>query len=124
MNIVLWILQIVLAVLFLMAGFMKATQPKEKLEASLPWSQSYSLGAVRAIGIAEILGALALILPAVTGIATILTPIAALALAVVMVLAIITHARRKDGGQAIGMTVVLLVFLLIVVWGRFGAYAL
>jgi uncharacterized membrane protein YphA (DoxX/SURF4 family) len=37
MNVVLWVLQAVLAAMFAMAGIMKATQPKEKLAPNLPW---------------------------------------------------------------------------------------
>ncbi len=122
MNVALWVAQIVLALAFLTAGLMKVSQPKDKLQASLPWTSDFSQGTVRLIGTAEVLGALGLILPAVTGIAPILTPVAATALAVVMVLAAVVHARRKEP-QAIGANVVLLVIALFIAWGRFGAYA-
>lgn len=122
MNVALWVAQIVLALAFLAAGLMKVSQPKDKLQASLPWTSDFSQGTVRLIGTAEVLGALGLILPAVTGIAPILTPVAATALAVVMVLAAIVHARRKEP-QAIGANVVLLLIALFIAWGRFGAYA-
>lgn len=79
-------------------------------------------GTVRVIGIAEFAAALGLILPAVTGIATILTPLAATGLAVTMVLAAITHARRKEP-SGIVMNVVILVLAAVVAWGRFGPYA-
>jgi hypothetical protein len=58
----------------------------------------------------------------VTGIAPILTPIAATALALVMVLAAITHARRKEP-SGIAFNAVLLIALVAVAWGRFGPYA-
>ncbi|MET0416768.1 MAG: DoxX family protein [Actinoplanes sp.] len=77
MNVVLWIVQIFLAVAFVLAGVMKSTQPKEKLQPNLPWVEDFSLGPVRLIGVAELLGGLGLILPATTGIAPVLTPIAA-----------------------------------------------
>ncbi|MDX3099726.1 hypothetical protein [Nonomuraea angiospora] len=41
MNVVLWIVQAVLAVMFGMAGVMKSTQPKDKLAAKLPWVEAF-----------------------------------------------------------------------------------
>lgn len=123
MNILLWVLQILLALMFAAAGGMKATQPKDKLAGQLKWVEDYPAMAVRLIGISELLGALGLILPAATHIAPILTPIAAIALAVVMALAINTHRRRHEPSGMI-LTAVLLVLLAIVAWGRFGPYAI
>jgi uncharacterized membrane protein len=122
-NTVLWILQGVLAAAFLMAGVLKLTQPKDKLAPKLPWVEDFSTGTVRLIGLAELLGALGLILPAATGIAPLLTPLAAAALAVVMVLASIVHARRKEP-SGIAFNAVLFVLAAIIAWGRFGPYAL
>jgi hypothetical protein len=78
MNIVLWVITVLLALLFLMAGAMKIAQPKAKLAASgQGWVEDFSEGTVKRIGAAEILGALGLILPAVLNIATVLVPAAA-----------------------------------------------
>ncbi|BBE21376.1 hypothetical protein MN0502_02590 [Arthrobacter sp. MN05-02] len=123
MNITLWIVAAVLALAFLGAGAMKLTQPKEKLAASgMGWTESFSPGAVKAIGAAEVLGALGLILPALTGIATFLVPLAATGLVLIMVGAIITHLRRKEG-QMVVVNVVLGALALFVAIGRFGAWA-
>ena len=122
MNVFLWILQVLLAVVFAAAGAMKASQPRERLAEKLPWVADFSDGAVRLIGAVEILGALGLILPAATGIATALTPLAALGLAVAMVLAALVHARRKEF-SAIPPSAVLAVLAALVAWGRFGPYA-
>ena len=122
MNIALWIAQILLAVAFLGAGAMKLTQPKDKIAQSMAWAGDFSPTTIKLIGLVEVLGALGLILPAVTGIAPVLVPLAALGLAIVMVGAIITHARRGEK-QMIGVNVVLLLLALFVAWGRFGAYA-
>ncbi|MEU5567635.1 DoxX family protein [Micromonospora musae] len=121
MNVFLWIVQAVLAAVFVLSGVMKSTQPKEKLSPNLPWVEDFSLGTVRRIGIAELLGGLGLILPAATGIAPILTPIAATCLAVVMVLAAATHLRRKEP-SGVAANAVLLVLAVLVAWGRFGPY--
>jgi uncharacterized membrane protein len=123
MNIVLWIIQIVLAVLFLIAGVTKSTRPRPVLEKQLPWVADFSTPTVRLIGVVELLGAIGLILPALTGIATVLTPLAATGLAVVMLSAAATHARRREPA-AIAFNTVLLVLAAVVAWGRFGPYAL
>lgn len=122
MDIFLWVLQGLLAAMFGLAGVMKTTQPKEKLAGNMPWVDDFSLGTVRFIGAMELLAALGLILPAATGIATVLTPLAAVGLAVTMVLAAATHARRKES-SAIAMNAVLLIVTAVVAWGRFGPYA-
>jgi uncharacterized membrane protein len=121
MNVFLWIVQAVLAAAFLTAGVQKATQPKEKLQPRLPWVEDFSPGTVRFIGIVELLGALGLILPAATGIAPILTPIAATGLALVMVLAAATHIRRKEP-SGVAVNAVLFALAVFVAWGRFGPY--
>jgi uncharacterized membrane protein len=121
MNVALWIVQAVLAVAFVAAGVMKSTQPKEKLQPKLPWVEDFSPGTIRLIGAAELLGGIGLILPAVTGIAPILTPIAAACLAVVMVLAASTHIRRKEPSGVV-VNAVLFALAVLVAWGRFGPY--
>jgi uncharacterized membrane protein YphA (DoxX/SURF4 family) len=122
MNIVLWIVQIVLAAAFVLAGVMKSTRAKEKLQPSLPWVEDFSLGTIRLIGVAELLGGLGLVLPAATGIAPVLTPIAATCLAVVMVLAAITHIRRKEP-SGVAVNAVLFLLAAFVAWGRFGPWS-
>ncbi|WP_327725554.1 DoxX family protein [Streptomyces europaeiscabiei] len=122
MNVALWILQVLLATMFGMAGLMKSTQPKEKLAKSLPWVEDFSTGTVRLIGALELLAALGLILPAATGIAAVLTPLAATGLAVVMILAALVHARRKEM-SGIALNAVLLALAVVITWGRFGPYS-
>lgn len=121
MNVVLWIVQAILAAMFVMAGLMKTTQPREKLQKQLPWVEDFSTGTVRLIGVAELLGGLGVILPAVTGIVPVLTPIAATGLAIIMVAAAVVHTRRKEP-QAIAFNAVLFTLAVIVAWGRFGPY--
>jgi uncharacterized membrane protein len=122
MNIALWIVAAVLAALFGIAGILKSTQPKERLQPNLPWVEDFSTGTVRLIGVSELAGALGLILPAATGIAPILTPLAATGLAVIMVLAALTHVRRKEPGGIV-FNAVLFLLAAFVAWGRFGPYA-
>ena len=118
MNIVLWIVQIVLATIFLMVGAMKVMQPRDKLKSKMDWVEEFEDGQIKLIGMLEILGAVGLILPAITGILPILTPLAALGLAVILVGAIITHLRRQEYPNLL-VHIVLLVMVLFVAYGRF-----
>lgn len=122
MNVTLWVVQILLGLAFLGAGIAKSTQPRAKLQPTMGWVENYSDGQVKGIGIAEILGGLGLILPAWTGILPILTPIAATALAITMVLAAIVHLRRNEVAK-IAPSVVLFLLSVFVAWGRFGPYS-
>jgi uncharacterized membrane protein YphA (DoxX/SURF4 family) len=121
MNVFLWIVQVLLAVAFLGAGAMKVSRPKEKLQPRMGFVEDYSANAVKAIGAVELLGALGVILPWATGIAKVLTPLAAAGMVVIMIGAIITHVRRKETTpNEIGVPVALLVLALIATIGRFA----
>jgi uncharacterized membrane protein YphA (DoxX/SURF4 family) len=117
MDIALWIAQILLALAFLLAGGIKLTQPKEKLVGNMPWVEDYSLGTVRLIGGLEILGAIGLVLPALTGILPWLTPLAAVGLALTMIGGAIINLRRGEA-QPIFANVVLFALALFVAYGR------
>ncbi|WP_238008137.1 DoxX family protein [Dactylosporangium sp. AC04546] len=118
MNVFLWVLQILLGVAFLGAGVMKSTQPKEKLAGNMTWVNRRSAGTVKFIGVMEILGGLGLILPWATDIAPILTPLAAVGLALVMVLAIADHVRAKEY-PVIPVNLVLGALAVVIAIGRF-----
>ena|SRR5215468_10949274 len=118
MNIFLWILQILLAVIFGMAGALKTTQAKDKLRTQMPWVDNVSAGTVKFLGASELLAAAGLILPAATGIATALTPLAATGIAIIMVLAAALHVRRNEP-QGVATAVVLLALAIVVAAGRF-----
>ena len=120
MNIVLWVAQILLAIAFLVSGITKAIRPSEKLRAGFPELQP---GVIRLVAVAEVLGALGLILPGVTGIAPALTPVAAAGLAIIMVGAVVTHARRHEV-KSVVVNVVLLALTVVVAVGRFGLFPL
>ena len=119
MNIALWIVQGSLALIFLMAGGMKIMRSKEKLATNMAWVEDFSTAQVRGIGILEILGALGLILPMVTGILPILTPLAAIGLVLDMIGAAITHVRRGENNM-VPVNVVLLLLAAFVAYGRFA----
>jgi uncharacterized membrane protein YphA (DoxX/SURF4 family) len=116
-HIILWIFQALLAVMFIMAGTMKATQPIEILAEGLPWVTSTPIGLVRFIGISELLGGLGLLLPPLLRIRPFLTVWAALGLSVIMISAAIFHASKGEF-SAIGVNVFILFFTLFIAWGR------
>lgn len=118
MNIALWIVTGILAAMYLAAGLMKTFTPKEKLQKSLPWVEDFAPGTVRFIGIVEFAGALGLVLPWLTGIAPILTPLAATGLVIVQILAIIVHLRRHEQ-KSLPFNVFLLLAALFVAIFRF-----
>jgi uncharacterized membrane protein YphA (DoxX/SURF4 family) len=117
-NILLWIFAALLAAMFLAAGLMKVSMPKEKLVATMVWAKSVPEGQVKALGAVELLGAIGLILPRALNIAPVLTPLAAVGCAIVMIGATIVHTRMKDY-KGLGMPVVLLILALVVAAGRF-----
>jgi uncharacterized membrane protein YphA (DoxX/SURF4 family) len=118
MSIALWVVQGLLAVAFLGAGAMKLSQPKEKLAKNMAWVEDFSQGTVRLIGTLEVLGAIGLVLPALSGVLPWLTPLAALGLVVLMIGAALTHLRRTEYGN-IAVNAVLLILAAFVAYGRF-----
>ncbi len=103
---------------------MKLTQSKDKLAANpnMAWTEQFSPGAIKQIGLLEVLAAIGLILPAALDVVPVLVPLAATGLILLMIGAAVTHARRKEN-QAVVMNVVLLALAAFLAWGRFGPYA-
>lgn len=118
MNVVLWIVQGILTLIFLAVGLMKVTQPKEKLVERMAFVEDFSPGTIRLIGIVEMLGAGGIILPAMTGIMPWLTPSAAVGLSINQVGAAWTHLRRREY-LMIGMNIIILAMAVFVAYGRF-----
>lgn len=118
MNTLLWILQLLLALVFFVTGFPKLVRTKEELLPQMGALEDLSLKQIRMIGLAEIAGAIGLILPSLTRILPWLSPLAAFGLVLVMVGAVVSHFRRKEIPM-IALTSVLLILSFIVVVGRF-----
>ena len=115
-----WVASALLAAAYLMAGGMKATQPITKLNEMMKWPGQYPR-LTRFVGVAEVLGAIGLILPVLTNILAWLTPLAALALVLVQVLAIGFHVMRKEP-QVLPANVVLLALAAFIAWGRWSLF--
>lgn len=120
MDVFLWIVAALLAVAFLASGCMKLTRPKEKLATfGLAWTEDFSAGAVKAIGVLEVLAAVGLVLPPVVGVAPVLAPSAALGLILLMLGAAVVHLRRREP-HGIAVSLVVVALAAVVVWGRLG----
>lgn len=117
LHIGLWITQVLLAAAFGMAGLMKVSVPIDQLAAKgMSFVTTYDSSVVRVIGVAELLAALGLILPAALRILPILTPMAATGLALIMVLAAKYHLEHSE---PIIANTVFLVLSVFVIWGRY-----
>jgi uncharacterized membrane protein YphA (DoxX/SURF4 family) len=111
----LWILQGLLAVFFLLAGYGHASLPIAELAKSAPWAADLPVALMRFIGIAEMAGGAGLILPGVTRIAPRLAPLAAAGLALIMLLAVVFHIWR---GEPFIIQLVVALAAAAVAWGR------
>ena len=120
MNTFLWILQGILAAVFLMAGGMKLMMPKEKLKEQMGWVEEFTDTQVKAIGVAEVAAAVGLVLWWAIDVAAVLTPLSAVGLVLLMVGAVMTHLRRTELVPFGVMNSMLAVLALIVAIGRFG----
>jgi putative oxidoreductase len=118
LHIALWIGQVLLFLAFGISGWMKLTMPIPELAANAAWVADIPVWMVRFIGAAELAGAVGVLLPALTRIVPVLTPLAAAALALVMLLAILFHLVR---GEPMGMAITFALGALagFVGWGRF-----
>jgi DoxX-like family len=120
MNVALWIGQGLLTLIFLYSGLIKATQTKERITAlGQTGVAPFPLPVIRFIATCELLGVVGLIAPWLTGIAPVLTPLAAAALGVLMVLAAIAHLRLKEQRIPV-IELSILAICIFVAAGRFA----
>ena len=117
-NKVLWVIQILVAALFLFAGAMKLVVPLEQLARQSPLPAPF----LKFIGAAELLGAFGLVLPWLTRIRPALTPLAAAGLALIMAGAVVVTCATAAAGQAV-VPFVIGVLAVSVAWGRRQALA-
>lgn len=122
MNIALWVAQGLLAALFFMAGLVKLTttpESKPALEEKMAWAKGFSLSTIKLIGGVELLGAIGLILPQLTGILPTLTPLAAAGLVMTMLVAMVVEFRTGDYSK-IGLDAVVGSLAVFIAYGRFA----
>ena len=118
MNTALWISQVFLAIVFMYSGWMKSTRSERRLvETGQTGVEGLQMVSIRFIGISELLGATGLIVPWVSKILPVLTPLSALCLGLIMVLAARIHYKRNEKKTVLG-NLVLLLLCLFVAYGR------
>ena len=117
MNIVLWVLQVLLALVFLAHGWLFLFPPAsivEQMNASLP--RGFQLF----LGVAEVLAGVGLTLPGVTRIQPWLVPCAAAGVMIIMIAATIWHVVRGEISSAV-ITLILLLMATFVAYKRWRA---
>lgn len=115
MEIAYWIVAGLLGVFYLYAGGKKVAQRKEQLAPMMGWVDTVPMRLVRIIGVVEILGAVGLVLPPLTGIAPVLAVVAALGFLVLQVLATGLHLSRGEVRET-GLNVALIVLAGVAAW--------
>ncbi|NIJ13116.1 hypothetical protein FHU38_003460 [Saccharomonospora amisosensis] len=122
MDLALWISAGLLAAVALVGGISKTFVPKEKLAGAAGgrWTANASRGFIKTLGVLELLASVGLILPALVDIAPIMVPVTAVCWALLMVGAVSTHVRYRDGAKFVVATSAYLALAAFVAWGRFG----
>ena len=110
---IMWAIQIFLALAFAAAGTMKLVRSKAQLASNphLNWVHSVPQAQIKLLGVAEVIGAIGLVAPMATGIAPFLTRAAAVCLATLMGGAVATHVMRRESAAA---ATILAVFTIVV----------
>ena len=118
MNTALWIVQGLLALIFLYSGLMKSTQTEKQLVAMGQTGVSgLPLPLIRFIGFTELVGVVGLIVPTLTRIQPWLTGVSALCLGLIMLPAALIHYRRQES-QTVVLNIVILILCGYVAYGR------
>lgn len=119
MNTFIWILQILMALIFLYSGFCKASLPADRLVAKGQTGvEGLPAAFIKFIGFSEMLGVLGLILPAALQIIPVLTPVTSLCFAFIMPFAGVIHYKRREY-QNVLTNVVLFIIGILIAWYRF-----
>lgn len=118
-----WIVAGVLALGNLFFGGSKLVQSKKKFVASgMGWAEAFPAWGVKLIGLLEVLGAVGLILPPLTGIAPMLAPWAAIGLVLVQAGAAITHLSRREA-KMLSVNTPLMLLAVVAAWLGFAVWA-
>ena len=117
LNITLWVVQMLLAGFFVMVGYSHALMPFDQVAPQATWMNDVPRWLSLFIGYAEIAGGLGLIIPAATRRAPWLTPLAALGLVTIMILAMLFHVLKGEA-SVIWMHTLMAAPAVFVAWGR------
>ena len=118
MNVFLWVFQGLLALVFLVTGIRKLIRTDAQTRA-VPWVREIPVPVVRGIGVLEILGALGVVLPALTGILPWLTPLAAVGLVCLMLGAAWANYRVRLYPPIV-VNIIILLLAAVLAYGRFA----
>ena len=121
MNVTLWVIQVLLAVVLAATGAIKLIRPRLSLQSQMAWVVDASDAQVKGIGTLEVLAAIGLVVPPILHITTFLTPLAAVGVIFLMIGAMATHVRIGERGR-VWVNVLLLALAAVVAVGRFGPY--
>lgn len=114
MNVAYWIVAGILALFYVYAGGIKVVRTREQLLPMMAWVDRTSMPAVRAIGAVELLGAIGLVLPPLTGVAPWLALAAAVGFVVLQIAATTVHLRL--GERQIALNAGLVLAAAVTVW--------
>ncbi|KFF12911.1 hypothetical protein IW15_09000 [Chryseobacterium soli] len=122
MNIILWIIQGLLSAFFIMPGYGKITGSKEKHIADGHLKTNSSIIPIRILGVLELLGCVGIIVPWLTGIAPILTPITAVCFCIIMVAGMLVHTSKQEY-KMLPMLIIVFILSAVVAYHRFAGFA-
>jgi putative oxidoreductase len=117
MNAAVWVVQVVLAIMFGLVGFMKAFLPLDQISTTMRWVPDVPPWVVRFAGFAELAGAMGLLLPSLTRVQPRLTPLASIGLAIVVLLGAGLHFSRGEPALT-PLNFVLAALAVFVAWAR------
>ena len=115
MTVAYWVVAALLALFYLYAGGLKVLRSPDQLRPMMGWIDTVPLRLVRTIGVLEVLGALGLILPPLTGVAPALALAAGIGLVLIQVGGISLHLSRGEV-KVVGLNVALLVLAGVEIW--------
>jgi len=123
MNTLLWILQIVLAIVFAGAGLVMLVKTRVDLSKMFgDWVDSIPASLLKLLGLAELAAAVGLVLPPLVGVFPLLTALAAAGLVIVMIGAIVIHAGRSEY-QNVALNLTFAAMAGVIAFARLGPYA-